>query len=213
MKEHSSKNNILKKIQQALEKPVPSPFNITPDYNDLFPDAPADLSVAFAAKFTELLGKFSYCASEKELISQLQLLFNFRKWENIYCRENALKNTFLHNNLDLEYTNDLTNCDASITGCEALIARTGTMILSSAQESGRTTSVYAPVHICVAYTSQLLFDIKDGIEFITSKYGGSIPSAISFATGPSRTADIEKSLVTGVHGPKEVFCFLVEGKI
>ncbi|HNU15372.1 MAG TPA: LUD domain-containing protein, partial [Chitinophagaceae bacterium] len=42
------------------------------------------------------------------------------------------------------------------------------------------------------------------------KYGNNLPSLITFATGPSRTADIEKTLVVGVHGPKEVYLFLVE---
>jgi L-lactate dehydrogenase complex protein LldG len=42
------------------------------------------------------------------------------------------------------------------------------------------------------------------------KYGTDIPSMITFASGPSRTADIEKTLVVGVHGPKEVFVFLVD---
>ena len=45
---------------------------------------------------------------------------------------------------------------------------------------------------------------------VKEKYAGNIPSLITFATGPSRTADIEKTLVTGVHGPKEVYCFLIE---
>jgi hypothetical protein len=43
-----------------------------------------------------------------------------------------------------------------------------------------------------------------------AKYGDQMPSMISFATGPSRTADIEKTLVVGVHGPKEVYCFLLD---
>jgi L-lactate dehydrogenase complex protein LldG len=73
-----------------------------------------------------------------------------------------------------------------------------------------TGSVYAPVHICIAYTSQLLFDLKDALLLLKEKYAGNIPSLITFATGPSRTADIEKTLVTGVHGPKEVYLFLVE---
>jgi L-lactate dehydrogenase complex protein LldG len=76
----------------------------------------------------------------------------------------------------------------------------------------RTASVYAPVHICIAYTNQLLFEIADGINYLENKYRGELPSLISFASGPSRTADIEKTLVTGVHGPKEVFCFLVQKK-
>ena len=84
------------------------------------------------------------------------------------------------------------------------------MVLSSAQQSGRTTSVYAPIHVCIAYNSQLLYDIKDALVFLKEKYPENFPSFVSFATGPSRTADIEKTLVTGVHGPKEVYCFLVE---
>ena len=82
--------------------------------------------------------------------------------------------------------------------------------MSAAQQSGRTVSVYAPIHICIAYTNQLVYDVKDALQILKEKYAGNIPSLITFATGPSRTADIEKTLVTGVHGPKEVYCFLVE---
>jgi L-lactate dehydrogenase complex protein LldG len=70
--------------------------------------------------------------------------------------------------------------------------------------------VYAPVHICVAKASQLVFDVKDALKILQKKYGDQLPSMISFATGPSRTADIEKTLVVGVHGPKEVYCFLLD---
>jgi L-lactate dehydrogenase complex protein LldG len=104
----------------------------------------------------------------------------------------------------------LVDVDVSITKCELLVARTGSMVLSTAESSGRTTSVYAPIHICIAKTSQLVYDIKDAFIFLQKKYGTQIPSSISFATGPSRTADIEKTLVVGVHGPKEVYCFLLD---
>ena len=58
---------------------------------------------------------------------------------------------------------DLPGCDVSITGCESLVARTGTIVMSSAQASGRTTSVYAPVHICIARSTQLVPDIRDAL--------------------------------------------------
>ena len=45
---------------------------------------------------------------------------------------------------------------------------------------------------------------------VKKRYQGDVPSVLSFATGPSRTADIEKTLVVGVHGPREVYCLLVE---
>ena len=82
--------------------------------------------------------------------------------------------------------------------------------MSAAQQSGRTVSVYAPIHICIAYTNQLLYDIKDALQMLKEKYAGNIPSLITFASGPSRPADIEKTLVVGVHGPKEVYLFLVD---
>ena len=81
--------------------------------------------------------------------------------------------------------------------------------MSSAQQS-RTPSVYAPVHICIAYADQLLYDIKNAFAKMKEKYKDRMPSLVTFATGPSRTADIEKTLVVGVHGPKEVFCFLID---
>ena len=72
--------------------------------------------------------------------------------------------------------------------------------------------MYAPVHICIAYSSQLVFDIRDGLEILSEKYKNKIPSFITLATGPSRTADIEKTLVVGVHGPKEVYVFLIDAQ-
>jgi L-lactate dehydrogenase complex protein LldG len=62
----------------------------------------------------------------------------------------------------------------------------------------------------VAYTDQLVYDIADGINGLIDRYRLNLPSLITLASGPSRTADIEKTLVVGVHGPKEVFCFLLD---
>ena len=198
-----AKENILKKIRQALSHPVPLPFPQSEGTNSVFNPATDDLEIIFAQEFTHLLGKFAFCTDEKDMQQQLQQLIDQKKWTKIYCSEDKWNATFSN-------TIDLPVCDASITGCEYLIARTGSIVLSAAQQSGRTVSVYAPIHICIAYTNQLVYDIKDGLQLMKEKYAGNMPSLISFATGPSRTADIEKTLVTGVHGPKEVYCFLVE---
>jgi len=198
-----AKENILKRIRQALSNPVPLPFPQSEGTNSVFLPAADDLEVLFAQEFTNLQGRFAFCVSEEDMLKQVQQLIAAKEWTKIYCNTNKWKEPFSN-------TINLPGCDASITGCEYLVARTGTIVMSAAQQSGRTVSVYAPIHICIAYTSQLVYDVKDALQFIKEKYAGNIPSLITFASGPSRTADIEKTLVTGVHGPREVYCFLVE---
>jgi L-lactate dehydrogenase complex protein LldG len=200
----TAKENILKRIRQALSNPVPLPFPNSEGASSLYQPPTDDLEVLFAQEFTKLQGKFAFCTSEDDLLEQIKKLIATKEWTKIYCTEDKWNNTFSN-------TISLPSCDVSITGCESLVARTGTIVLSAASQSGRTVSVYAPIHICVSYTSQLVYDIKDALQNIKEKYQNNMPSLITFATGPSRTADIEKTLVTGVHGPKEVYCFLVEG--
>ncbi len=206
----TAKETILKSIRQALTHPAPVPFPQSEGNNSVFQPSQKELEIEFGETFTSLLGRFSFCENEKELAIQLQKLKDAHKLKNLYCSEVKVKEMLKLAGFESEYTTDLTNCSASITTCESLVARTGSILLSSATESGRTVSVYAPIHICIAYTSQLVYDIKDAIQLIKEKYAGKLPSMISLATGPSRTADIEKTLVVGVHGPKEVYVFLVD---
>jgi L-lactate dehydrogenase complex protein LldG len=205
----NARDTILKKIKQALKQPVPVPFPTTQPLPP-FHAASQEPALAFAERFTNLQGRFSYCSSEAELVSQLTALAEQRKWEKIFCREAALQGMLQTNGFSTNYHLTLADCDAAITGCEYLIARTGSILLSSASESGRTVSVYAPIHICIAYSHQLVEDISDGLEKAMLQNSSSYPSLLTLATGPSRTADIEKTLVVGVHGPKEVFCFLID---
>jgi len=211
MKVSSSKENILKKIRQALTNPVPVPFPQSEGHSSVFQPLQKELEIEFAENFTGLLGKFSFCIDEVELADQLKFLTEGKKLNSIFCIEKEIREKLVNNGFDKFSSTNIATCDASITGCELLIARTGSLLLSSGQASGRTTSVYAPVHICIAYTSQLVYDIKEGLQFLKEKYSGKLPSLMTLATGPSRTADIEKTLVVGVHGPKEVYVFLVEG--
>ena len=205
-----SKENILKKIRKALSQSTPIPFPQSEGASSVFHPSAQELEVEFAEEFTRLQGKFIFCANNQELAAQLNTLVQQMEWKKIFCRDEVIKKTLSSNNYVQFHDVDLGQCDVSITGCEALVARTGSMVLSSSQPVGRTVSVYAPVHICIAYTSQIVFDIKDALLVLKNKYGAAIPSMITFATGPSRTADIEKTLVVGVHGPAEVYLFLIE---
>jgi L-lactate dehydrogenase complex protein LldG len=210
MKVSAAKENILKKIRQALSHSTPLPFPQSEGNSPVFRPSVQEPEIEFAEQFTRLLGKFVFCANHGELTANLKNLVAARSWDKLFCREGKLS-AFLAAEAGIEVRDQgLGSCDAAITTCEALVARTGSILMSSAQQSGRTVSVYAPVHICIAYTKQLVYDIRDGLQLIKEKYHNHLPSLFALATGPSRTADIEKTLVVGVHGPKEVYVFLVD---
>ncbi len=210
MKISPAKENILKKIRKALSTPVPLPFPQSEGNNTVFQPATEELELIFAEEFSKLQGKFVYCAGYRELADQLSALVRQMKWSEIYCVEEDIKAKLAEQGYAQFSERPLESSHAAITGCELLIARTGTIVMSSAMQSGRTTSVYAPVHICIAGMNQLVYDVREGLQKLKEKYKGKMPSFITFASGPSRTADIEKTLVVGVHGPKEVFVFLLD---
>ncbi|HSU28333.1 MAG TPA: LUD domain-containing protein [Chitinophagaceae bacterium] len=205
-----SKENILKRIRKALSHPTPIPFPQSEGKDAVFNLSQQENAVEFAEQFTKLQGKFIYCQDRKELGIQLNNLVELMQWSKVFCCEEELEKMLRDFHFDKFSDTSLKDCDVSITGCEVLVAQTGSIVLSAAQTGGRTASVYAPVHVCIAFTSQVKTDLKQALQWLKDKYGNELPSMISFATGPSRTADIEKTLVVGVHGPKEVFLLLVE---
>jgi L-lactate dehydrogenase complex protein LldG len=210
MQVSAAKENILKKIRKALTQSTPLPFPASEGTGSVFQPGKQDLEVEFGERFSALLGKFIYCASEAELEEQLNAVVAHNKWEKIFYKADEMVAVLPHAFLKKPIHPDLATAHAAITTCEALVARTGSIILSSALAGGRTTSVYAETHVCIAYTDQLVYDVLDGLQLMKEKYAGKMPSLVTFATGPSRTADIEKTLVVGVHGPREVYVFLVE---
>lgn len=205
-----SKENILKKIRKALSQPVAQPFPQSEGQQSVFTPLQDEMAVDFAEHFSKLQGRFVYCINTQELAFQLNSLIRKMDWQKVYCLEDELLRRTGVDLAERHVRENLAQCDVSITGCEYLVARTGSIVLSAAQDSGRSTSVYAPIHICIAWSHQLVPDIKDALQGMRDKYGDKLPSQIVFATGPSRTADIEKTLVVGVHGPKEVYLFLIE---
>ncbi|MEO6001175.1 MAG: lactate utilization protein [Chitinophagaceae bacterium] len=206
----NSRENILKKIRKALNESTPIPFPQSEGNSMVYQPQSGELEVQFAEEFSKLLGKFVFCLDEAELIGRLLHVIHGNQWNKVFCTEKNLQKLFEIGSFPLDSKLTLKDCEVSVTSCESLVARTGTIVMSAAQSNGRTASVYAPVHICIAYTSQLVYDLRDALQRLKDKYQQKIPSMVTFASGPSRTADIEKTLVVGVHGPKEVYVFLVD---
>jgi L-lactate dehydrogenase complex protein LldG len=99
---------------------------------------------------------------------------------------------------------ELESCDVGISQCEALIAQTGSVLVSSRSSGGRALSILPPHHLVLARRDQLVPDLPTAFALLKSKYQSDYPSLISFITGPSRTGDIERILVLGAHGPRKL---------
>ena len=207
----TAKERLLKKVRKALLEKRDNPY---PNLEDL-PHYPLNdelLEVTFAQEFTAISGQFVFCEDEVHFIENLLNLADQRKWHKIYCWEPALQEILTRYDYPFfETDKDFEQAEIGLTLCETLIARNGSILLSNSGMAGRRLSIYPPVHIVLAYTSQLVPDLKDAFALLKSKYGNQIPSMITNVTGPSRTADIEKTLVLGAHGPKELFVFLLDG--
>jgi len=105
--------------------------------------------------------------------------------------------------------NELESCSVGITECDALVAQTGSVLVTNRSAGGRALSVLPPHHVVIARRGQLLRDLPAAFQFLKTKYGANYPSMMSFITGPSRTGDIERILVLGAHGPKKLTIFLI----
>ena len=103
----------------------------------------------------------------------------------------------------------LEGCDAGITTCESIVAQLGAILVSSASSGGRALSILPHVHVVVAEASQVVPDLGSALALAKARHGDQMPSVLSFITGPSRTGDIERILVLGAHGPKELYLVLV----
>ncbi|MFM9051192.1 MAG: lactate utilization protein C [Bacteroidota bacterium] len=212
MQERLSRELMLKRIRQALiEKTEPAYPSL--DWEKCVYAAPTEETPEeqFARTFTRIGGNFTFCENEMECLEQLMKLAGAKGWKRFYCWERQLQE--LLKQVDFPYTTehkDFTEGFVGLTTCEALVARLGNVIVSSAQGSGRRLFVAPTFHVVIARTSQVVADLKDAFALIHEKYGDLPPSLIASLAGPSRTADIEKTLVTPAHGPQEIHVFMID---
>ena len=211
MQEATSKEKVLKKVRKALIQKTKNPYPNLDYDSKIYSATNESLDILFAEEFTKVSGQFVYCENEEECLELLISLAKEKEWDSFHCSDKKISELLNKGNLKTTSTEeDFMKTEVGITFCEYLSARTGSIFISSKQSSGRRLSVFPPVHITFAYTSQLVFDLKEALTGLKNKYGESFPSMIATITGPSRSADIEKTLVMGAHGPKEVYVFLIE---
>ena len=231
----NSRELILSKIRRALQVPapkrhVPTPAPTTEKYARGLPmvrqEARAWLPPAgetgdeqmalFAAQCADLRAEFWLCRDEAELQARLSALSQECGWAKIAAHPGGLTEAasaalglptlMTHRGYDVAA---LEQCGAALTECDALVAQTGSVLVTSRSAGGRTLSALAPHHVVLARRDQLVPDLTAAFALLAEQYGADYPSLLSLITGPSRTGDIERILVLGAHGPKRLSIFCV----
>lgn len=95
-----------------------------------------------------------------------------------------------------------------ITGCFCAIAETGTLMLCGSPDSPATVSLLPETHIAVVPASRIVAGMEEGFALARAELG-QMPRAVNFISGPSRTGDIEQTIVLGAHGPYRVHLILL----
>jgi L-lactate dehydrogenase complex protein LldG len=200
-----ARDEILNKLRSAVHSMPDEPDLVQPIYHSI--DLPLEL--AFKENLEKINGFVYLYSSEDELFQALKEFLNSWENEDIFCNEDEISSRLNAFGIPFRQSSELPkNIEVGITGCEFLIAHTGSVMVSSAQKGGRQMFVYPPVHVVIARKEQLVDYLEKAYSGIREKYKDNFPSQVALITGPSRTADIEKTLVLGAHGPRELHVFM-----
>jgi len=171
-----ARENILRRVRQAVRQPAPLPAGV--GAGEIWPSV-GDLEQRFRQEFVELKG---------EIIEDLPaFLAGFTNIANADGTGVPVR-----------------EAELGVTPCDCLVAQTGSVVLTARSAGGRALSVLPPVHLVLARREQLVPDLDAALVLLRQRYGERWPSLMTVISGPSRTADIEKVLVMGAHGPKRL---------
>jgi L-lactate dehydrogenase complex protein LldG len=116
---------------------------------------------------------------------------------------------------DMDFTMQLNKekieqADMGISEFDLGIAQLGCIVQDASDLHTRLVSMLPPIHLALLKTSTLVKSFTDALEVIEKAYSGNIPPYLSFITGPSKTADIERELTIGVHGPEKLIILCID---
>ncbi len=209
------KNNIAAALKSAI---LPGASPECPSHT--VPRATGGLE-QFQAEAEKLSARVTRVASAQRAAQKVAELFREHDWqrvlawtwEEIGCE--GLGNVLTDAGVEVLHEasiSELAVIPVGLTGADAALADTGTLVLRNGWGRSPLASLLPPVHIAVLDASRILPDMPTYFESLTSQ-GGAVKhvqatSNLVFISGPSRTADIEQTLTLGVHGPRELLIVL-----
>ena len=224
----TSREEILQKLHDT-QKPFPDAAPRSNSYLSVTPaddTAPQELLARFTQEMERLNGEVFVVQGDDEVHAKVLELLKQHNTKRILAwnfkhipvkkLSTAIRNagyTVNYPNIQQDNNHErqreierLESAEVGLTGADAVAASTGTLIVSSAPGKGRIPTILPAVHIAIVTLDQLVSNVEEWLVKERAAGNSTLENSanICFISGPSRTADIEKQLVLGVHGPKQV---------
>lgn len=210
LKDSTTREKVLKRVRNALLDPSDNPFKDLDNESSVYTSFDDEKDIQFAYELTRSGANFIYCESPSDMLSKVKSLFEERNWTEAACREELIEGLLEHAGVKSYREKRGMFNKIAVTSCECLIARTGSILISSGQDYGMRLPIACDIHVVIAFTSQVVEDIGQALTFIRSKYPQRLPSMMSVISGTARTDDLEKIMVLEGLGPKEIYLFMAD---
>ncbi|MEK6325513.1 MAG: lactate utilization protein [Acidobacteriota bacterium] len=182
----------------------------------------AELIRQFEYELTRVGGRFHRATNGESAFQYVEQIISDRRAKTILgCEAPVIDGIDLPNRLkengiafvaesESEFLRTAAVADIGVSDVDYALADTGTLVLVARKGKARSISLLPPVHIAVMKPEQVIPGLNELFPLLRCETGGrNLSSAITFITGPSRTADIELTLVVGVHGPQQLHVVLL----
>ncbi len=225
----TARDEILAKIKNALDggdaAPLPTAAALLPQQVTRDCEAQRDALIAgFEAMLTRAGGYFTIATDAQTLVEHVAEIAAHAKakkavgWQSPLLEQSNVAARLAA--MNVEFITDAAGADTAafirgaaeaalgITAVDYALAESGTLCLLAGKGQPRTASLLPPVHVAILRPEQILRGLDDLFALLPA--GDNLSSAVTLITGPSRTADIELTLVVGVHGPQQLHVILFE---
>jgi len=210
-----AREEILNRVRTALSGRDRAPASPLPPTMLVAPRVAGDVNAEIdllIAEIGKLGGRAQRISGREELHSALCDLVRSESvkkvtlWQTRELRDFGLEGAFASQGVEIVAHDadkrTLAECDLGVTGADAALPETGTLVLRAAPEHPQLASLLPRVHLAIVRPTALRPDLHQVLEEIKGD------PRVHFISGPSRTADIEKTLAIGVHGPKTLYVWV-----
>ena len=171
------------------------------------PTLPADLVQRFLQRAAEMSSTTAHLASLDEVPAQVARYLATAQPRAV-CWPEVASLEWERAGVNVEMRPARGDDRVGITGCFCAIAETGTLVFASAADAPPATFLLPETHVAVVRSDQVVAGMEDAFARLRNGRGG-LPRAVNLVSGPSRTGDIEQTIVLGAHGPRRVHIVLV----